>query len=103
MDCLVHFSSVSQMKAAVTNAGNHFFDPGAMRYFHSKIETGIIHGGYFITSESSEEGGRRFFTVRYFVWDSARGVMSGETVGDFQQFATLMGAGIALDNHVAGR
>ena len=37
-----------------TNMANrhHFFDRGTMDYWHSKIETGVIDGRYFITSEN---------------------------------------------------
>lgn len=57
--------NMRDVKATNKANGNHFFDPGTMDYWHSKIETGVIGGRYFITSENQfHDDQPREFRVR---------------------------------------
>lgn len=71
-------SSISELKALHKSNGWHFFDRGAMAFFNSRIESGIIGGRYFITSERFNDDTPRKFTVRTF---DERG--SVDTLGEF--------------------
>lgn len=91
LDGVEEFSSVPQMKVAVKNSGNHFFDADTMRFFNSKIETGILQKRFFITSERMEITDPKKYTIRFFMRDF-EGSTSGLdcfSVGEFQQFETL--------------
>ena len=58
MNDLSNFKTLADFKRAHKAAGGHFFDRGAMRFFESRIESGLLKGGYFITSE-------RFASISY--------------------------------------
>ena len=45
------FKTLSEFKRAHKAAGLYFFDKKTMEFFNSKIESGLIDGKYFITSE----------------------------------------------------
>jgi hypothetical protein len=87
------FADMTDVMAANKAAGRFFFSPGAMESFHSRIESGLIRGRYFITSEQMEPEpytdvrGReqpateRKYNVRY-VQDNA----DIETIGDHMQY-----------------
>lgn len=76
------FKSMAEVKAANAAAGHRFFSPGAMQFFRSRVEGGLIRGEFFVTSEQ-QEGHRRMFTLRRV---DADGIVS--QVGRFQQFET---------------
>lgn len=93
----VEFSSVAQLKVFVTNSGSHFFDRGAMKFFNSKIESGILQGAYFITSERMELDMPKLYTIRYVEFDPAViPAAQVEELGEFQEFTTLTAAKAAL-------
>jgi hypothetical protein len=89
------------MKVAVSNSGNNFFDADVMAFWGSKIETGIIAGHYYITSEDNFDRSRRMFTIRYFTQDAPHLMMSGNEVGEFQQFPTITDAQVFLADYLA--
>ena len=79
------YKSIDEIKKAHEAQGGHFFDPGWMRIYRSRIGRKVYRGQYFITSEqfiSMNEVEPRRYTVKKCV--------NGEitTVGEFQQFAT---------------
>ena len=81
------YESIDDIARANARAGRHWFDPGAMDFFSTRIE-GPVHGGrYFVTSEQfvASDGSthQRRYTVRVAGDD---GEVS--TVGDFQAFDT---------------
>lgn len=86
------FSSIPALKAACKGAGNFFFTPGAMQFFKSRVETGIIAGQYFITSEQFSDDAREF-TIRKAV-RLENGKMDIETIGE--RYATKREARSAL-------
>lgn len=60
------FKTLSEFKTAymAQGEGHHFFDRDTMRFFHSRIESGLLKGKYFITSESDMRNTTRFFNVQ---------------------------------------
>lgn len=63
------YRSVAAIKRANKEAGRFFFSPDTMRFFDSRIESGVIGGRMFVTSEQFEDsrGNRpypREFNVR---------------------------------------
>lgn len=58
------FKRMSEIKAANRAAGYFFFSPDTMRFFNSRVETGVIGGRYFITSEQYDENSPREYTAR---------------------------------------
>lgn len=84
--------TIEQIRQANHDAGFHFFDAGAMRFFRSRILPTVYAGEggiYFVTSEQFEchypENRRdpRRYTVRQFLPKMG----NVETVGAFQQYA----------------
>jgi hypothetical protein len=81
------FTSIPAVKAAFSSAGNPWFSPGAMRFFNSTIESSLIGGRYFITSERMEKREPKLFTIRKVVRNSD-GSIEIETISEFQEFKT---------------
>lgn len=68
----------------IREANKNFFSYGAMQFFDSRIESAVLFGRYFITSEQfhdSCEDGPRKYTIR-----EAKDGGGINTVGEFQQF-----------------
>lgn len=85
------FRSVEEIIKANREAGHHFFSRSTMRFFNSLVYAGALEGGrYFITSERYAEEARRY-TIRV-----ANEQGHVDTVGEFQQYATLNQAKRAL-------
>lgn len=82
--------TVSQLKAAVTLTGSHFFDKDTMRFFSSRVAPGILHtdrGIVFITSEqfvSPYHAEPRMYTLRLFTEEG-----DIKELGEFQQYKDL--------------
>lgn len=70
-------STIAELKALNAKNGGCWFEPSSMRFFGTRIESGIILGKYFVTSEQPPHGPRNY-SVRSF--DSEGGV---DTVGEF--------------------
>lgn len=83
----VRFSNMTDIKTANRELGHHFFDADTMRFFRSRVESDVIGGRYFITSEQYEsstgERAPRRYTVRV-----AKNNGDVDTVGEFQAFST---------------
>jgi hypothetical protein len=82
------FSTIAQIKQANRRAGFHFFDRASMRFFSSRVSSLVVAGRYFITSERDTYDRHynypRAYTIRVI---NSNG--SVDTVGEFQQYATL--------------
>jgi hypothetical protein len=88
------FARMREVRAANEAAGETFFDGAAVEFFDSQVETELIRGRLFVTSEQwrpTPEGrdhgltdGERRYTLRYAMDDG-----SIETVGRFQQYAGI--------------
>jgi hypothetical protein len=67
--------TISAIRAANKRAGQHFFDPGTMRFFRSRTINYVYEGPggvFFVTSESNgSDGNPRLFTVRRFWPDTS--------------------------------
>lgn len=85
------FDNINSIVECNKRAGRHFFSPGALAFFDSRVYEEVFHGVIFITSEqnnrglSNNEHNERFWTLR--VIDGSTGVVS--TLGRFQQFDSL--------------
>lgn len=92
-------NNTTQLKQLARDCGNHFFSPGAMRFFNSRVSNNVWGNRYFITSERYAEEPRRY-TVREFAYNG--GVLTVDTVGGFQEFATMSEAIKRVRNLVGG-
>jgi hypothetical protein len=84
--------NMKEAKAISKANGGHFFDAQAMRFFNSKIESELIDGKFFITSERYDMDSPKLYTIRQI---SETGQILDD-LGDFQEFDTLHGALVAL-------
>ena len=78
------YKSIAEIKAKNKEVGRYFFSANSMSFFASKIESGVIKGKYFITSEKNcFNNTNRAYTVR-----EAREDGSIKTIGGFVGFET---------------
>ena len=89
------FSTVADVKAANKLIGNHWFDPGTMRFFNTRIVTGLLTRGasgrqFFVTSERGPDERTRY-TVREACADGTI-----DTFGKFQAYESLDAAHEAI-------
>ena len=90
-----HYTNLADVKATNRLAGQHWFDPESMEFFKSKIETELIDGRYFISSEQSPWGPRAY-SIR--IADENGEI---DTVGEFMGHETLKLAKLALATETA--
>jgi len=76
--------TMADVKRNNKTSGQSWFSPEAMRFFRTKIESGLLKQKYFVTSEQFEDDFSRLFTIR--VYDSKTHQI--HTVGDFQGYKT---------------
>ena len=78
---------MSNVKAAANAAGSHWFDPGAMRFFRTRLPLNGLADSkgrvWFVTSEAPRNGPRKF-SVRVFIPQSGRVL----THGEFRSYST---------------
>lgn len=87
------FSTMYEVIEANRASGHHWFSPSSMRFFGTRIESELIEGRWFVTSECQDDATMpRMFTVRE-VTDEGRTI---ETVGEFMAYATLADAQTAI-------
>lgn len=91
------YNTITDIRNANKALGHHWFEPGTMRSFQSRIASGVLGGRYFVTSEKNGCSHPRLFTVRRANDDG-----SIDTVSDFQQFETLTAARVWLWQAVPG-
>ena len=86
--------TMADVKTLNKECGNHFFDRDTKRFFKSTIETTLLKGGYFITSESqsSYTTGRRYTVRKVDYLDG-----SIHTVGEFQEHSSKQLAKLAIN------
>ncbi len=77
------FKTLAEFKAAYKATGMHFFDTKTKRFFNSRIESGLLKGKYFITSESDMRNENRFFNIREIQPD-----LQIRTIGEFNTLRT---------------
>lgn len=93
------FKSVPDMKAKVTASGSYFFERQTMEFFHSKIESPLIHGTYFVTSEYPDDPAGKRYTARYFEVTPA-GNMDHREIGEFMAYESVAEAKGAIFRHL---
>ena len=80
------FTTISELRQANRAIDHHFFDRSTMRFFASRVESGLYAGRFFITSEKAGfSSQQRRYTVR-------EALPTGEvkTVGDtFNKFSFI--------------
>lgn len=81
------FKSIAEVKAANKALGHNWFEPATMRFFGTVIETPLIGGRHFITSDKMEPGDEKRYAVRQVNENG-----SVETVGNIRDFASVEGA-----------
>lgn len=84
------FRNLAAVKRANQAAEQFWFTPETLRFFNSRMETDLIGGRWFVTSETPGDEPRRF-TVR-------EALPSGHiaTVGEFRQYASKAEARTAI-------
>ena len=87
--------TITEMKTAQKENGLHWFSKASMNFFNTKIET-AAKDNHFITSEYMENVSNKKYTIRRFKAEK----FGVDTIGDFQQYATLKDAKQALKNIV---
>lgn len=80
----------------VIEANPVYFSPSTMRFFNSRVESELIDGRWFVTSEQEADDRARLYTVRGVAAD---GTVS--TVGEFQAHESLADALLWLGGHRA--
>lgn len=84
-----HCYSLEDVAKAHSEAGGHFFDAGAMRFFNSRIcwasATFTDAGVYFVTSERYNYSSPRLYSVRFIPVTDLREI---KDVSGFQAYAT---------------
>lgn len=85
-----NISTIHELKVLNEKNGGCWFEPATMRFFGTKIESGIICGKYFITSEQPPRGPRAY-SVRSF---DDQGDVS--TVGEFAHLPSKTAALFAI-------
>jgi hypothetical protein len=78
------FKTLAEVKAANKANGNHWFERSTMRFFNSVIESRLMDGGFFITSERMELEFPKLYTVRRA---DENGLI--ETIGRFQEYPDI--------------
>jgi hypothetical protein len=76
--------TLTEFRKLNSDTGRHFFDKDAMSFFRSRIESGMIGGKFFITSEQFDADSPRFYSIRRANDDG-----SVTTLSQFQQYSTL--------------
>jgi len=88
------WKSIQDVIAANRQIGHHWFDGSTMRFFESTIETGILRGCYFITSETGPSR-QTLYSIRVVRNNGAIG-----TIGNFNSHETVDDAKEALRQHL---
>lgn len=90
------FADIAAVKRANKMAEQHWFSPDSMRFFSSRIESRLIGGRWFITSETPGDFEPRRFTVR-----EATPAGHIETVGEFRAYGNKLDARAEITRQLA--
>lgn len=86
------YKTIAEIKAANKASGGYWFSPDTIRFFNSKIESDVMYGHFFITSERFDHNSPRLYSVRYC--DKDGDIM---TVGKVQGHKTKAAAKAFID------
>ncbi len=78
------YSTLAEVVAANDQAGRHWFEADSMEFFNSRLETDLIGGSYFVSSEQYQSGYPRLYTIRQADEDGHI-----HSIGEFQAYDTL--------------
>lgn len=91
------YRTMAQIRKANGASGHHWFEPQSMGFFDSRIESDVIHGRLFVSSEQHHPfdgpSDPRLYTVRC-AHDDGRVTQ----IGEFQQYRTRTDALVAAIN-----
>ena len=88
-------STMLRVRIANIEAGFHFFDPEILAHFGTRIESRLMDGGFFVTSERdgyfrpaydrdyNPLSARRFYTVRHFNASTGE-ITDASAMGEFR-------------------
>ena len=85
---IFQFENMEQIKEANRKNGHYWFSPGTMQFFNSIVESELLEGGFFITSEKFKKDSPKRYTIRQIT--NNKGQI--KTAGKFQDFKTLQSA-----------
>lgn len=94
------FDTMEEVIEAANEAGSHWFETGAMKFFNTVIESELIAGSYFVTSEV-DPGGRFRYSVRAVTLDEFGEFKTIDTIGKFHSHLTIDDALAAIENEVS--
>jgi len=92
------YYNIEDIKRGNARAGLHFFEPGTMRFFNSRIGRTAYNGPggvYFVTSEAIEPGAPRRYKVRRFD-PKTKGIHTMEPFHNFAERRTAIAYAKAL-------
>ena len=75
---IFNFKTIADVRKANKENGFFWFSPKTMRFFDTKIETSLLKGGYFVTSEDVNKNGLRKYKIRQVKNDKG----NIKTIGD---------------------
>jgi hypothetical protein len=92
------YNTITEIKEANKAIGHHWFSIGTKRFFDSKVESRVLYGQYFISSESLPGAKARQYSIR-------KALENGqiETVGEFLSFETKKDAIAVLKEMIVAR
>ena len=76
--------NMTEAKRIYKSYKGHFFDKNTMKFFGSRIESGLFKDYFFVTSELDFFGEKRAYTIRKF----SENYSNIENVSEFQKFGT---------------
>jgi hypothetical protein len=88
------FKTILEIQLANKKLGQTWFDKKETEFFNTHIESGVIAGRYFITSDQAPLIPRKY-TIR-----RANSNGSIDTIGDFCEYSTKQAALNALEKHL---
>lgn len=74
--------TVADVRYKMNQGGSYWWSKESMRFFNTRVESTLMQGDYFITSELSPYGHKRMYSVRHY--DRANNDI--DTVGDFYSY-----------------
>jgi len=91
-----NMKTIEDAKQRNEETGHYFFSPDTMRFFRSQVETSLLKGNYFVTSELAPYDKKRKYTLREIDWDSG----DINTIGKFYSHDSVDDAEEALNEYL---
>ena len=80
--------TMADVKRNNKQAGRYWFSPDTMGFFNSRVESELVAGKFFVTSEQRDWDAPRLYSIRKYDPETHQ----IGTVGDFQAFKTCQDA-----------